>query len=167
MSQAGPEDRSYLSIERNDLQRLADIARRDREDFFQRCPQWAMYAERVVCLALCQGAALHFINGVTGINDFDVYTFYRAYPAKQWYAPRIKSYDFGDAKFGQSANRPLFVGRRVDCLGRQITLLNGEDVMSALCQYLRGGRTNGARLLAGKGVVLLEPNCGAIVWPVR
>jgi hypothetical protein len=47
----------------------------------------------VLCIALCQGAANHFLDGKTGINDFDVYTFYRQNPQKPWYAKRIKNYD--------------------------------------------------------------------------
>ncbi|MCZ7546276.1 MAG: hypothetical protein M5R40_23340 [Anaerolineae bacterium] len=168
MSKVGPEARSYLPIEREDLIALAEIARRDREDYFQRKPAIAeLYAQRVLCIALCQGAALHFIDGETGINDFDVYTFYRVHPQKQWYPRRIKSYDFGNPKFGHSVDRPDFSGRRVDCLGRAIDAGEGEDVVSALRRYLQAGKTKTARLLAAKAVVLLEPHCGTIVWPVE
>ena len=78
-------------------------------------------------MALCQGAALHYLDSSTGINDFDVYTFYRQHPHKHWRARRIKSYDFGRAKFGQSLDKPDFVGMRVDCLGRSIAADIGED----------------------------------------
>jgi hypothetical protein len=111
----------YEPIAVGDLERIGKIARQDRETFFQSSAEWAEnYAQRVLGVALCQGAALHYLDGTTGINDFDVYTFYKSHPRKRWYAKRIKSYDFGDAKFGQSADRPNFVGRRVDCLGRAI-----------------------------------------------
>jgi hypothetical protein len=150
-----------------DLERLAKIARQDRETFFQSSPGWAeSYAERALCVALCQGAALHYLDGTTGINDFDVYTFYRSHPQKRWYAKRIKSYDFGDAKFGQSVDRPDFVGRRVDCLGRAIDVQEGEDVITALRRYLQSGKTETARLLATKAIVLLAPACGTVVWPM-
>jgi hypothetical protein len=167
MSKVGAKGRSYHLIELDDLKALAKIACRDREDFFRSYPKWAkLYALRMLCIALCQGAARHYIDGTTGINDFDVYTFYRTRPEKHWYAKRIKPYDFGDPKFGQSVDKPKYVGRRVDCLGRDIDASGGEDAIAALRRYLQAGKTKTARLLAIKAVVLLEPSCGTVVWPV-
>jgi hypothetical protein len=166
MSTAPPESRSYLPIEHNDLQRLAEIARKDREEFFHAHPEWQeAYQHRVLCIALCQGAAKHLIDGKTGINDFDVYTVYRQNPMKPWYAKRIKNYDFGDAKFGKSENRPEFIGRRVDCLGRAISVNAGESATGALRRWLQECPTETAKFLAQNSVVLLEPDCGTVVWP--
>ncbi len=168
MSSVGPEGRSYAAIRPHDLERLAEIAARDRADFFCRHPDWArLYADRVLCTALCQGAALHYVTGEVGINDFDVYTFYAAHPARPWYAQRKKSYDFGDPRFGRSVDRPEYVGRRVDVMARDLPAAPGADPLVVLPQYLRAGRTVTARLLALKGVVLLEPQAlrGTIVWP--
>jgi hypothetical protein len=166
MSTAGPESRSYLPIEHADLQRLAEIARMDREDFFKAHPEWAeVYRDRVLCIALCQGAAKHFIDGKTGIHDFDVYTFYRQNPKKLWYAKRIKNHDFGDAKFGKTEDRPEFIGRRVDCLGRGISVNEGESGTDALRRWLTERPTNTAQFLAQKAVVLLDPDCGCVIWP--
>ena len=167
MSTAAPESRCYLPIDHRDLQRLASIAKEDREEFFKAHPEWAeAYRDRVLCIALCQGAAKHFIDGKTGINDFDVYTFYRQNPKKPWYAKRIKNYDLGDAKFGQSQNQPEFIGRRVDCCGRGISVNEGESPTDALQRWLTERPTDSAQFLAQKAVVLLEPNCGSVVWPV-
>ncbi|RJP68894.1 MAG: hypothetical protein C4532_11910 [Candidatus Abyssobacteria bacterium SURF_17] len=147
--------------------KLAAIARKDREQFFQDKPEWAIYAQRVLCIALCQGAAKHYVDGVTGINDFDIYTFYRSHSEKRWYAKRIKSYDFGNPKFGRSPDRPDFIGRRVDCLGRAIDATDKENIVTALRRYIEQGKTETARLLAEKAIVLLEPDCGKVVWPVE
>ncbi|MEZ4860327.1 MAG: hypothetical protein R3C14_03440 [Caldilineaceae bacterium] len=167
MSIVGAEGRSYEPITLEDLAHLAQLAAQDRVSFFQAHPEWAdAYAQRVLGVALCQGAALHYVDGVTGINDFDVYTFYRAHPQKQWYARRIKSYDFGNSKFGQSVDRPDFVGRRVDCLGRALEVEEEADVILALRHYMQEGKTETARLLAAKAVVLLAPHCGTVVWPL-
>jgi hypothetical protein len=167
MSTIAPESRSYLVIEHSDLQRLADIARKDREEYFKKYPEWEeAYRDRVLCIALCQGAAKHFIDGKTGIHDFDVYTFYRHNPLKPWYAKRIKNYDFGDGKFGQPQNQPEFIGRRVDCLGRAIAVSAGESVTDALRRWLTERPTDTAKFLAQKAVVLVEPNCGIVVWPL-
>jgi hypothetical protein len=165
MSKVGSEGRSFLPIEMRDLYRLLEIAQRDRELFFKTYPQWRrLYGKRVLCVALCQGAAKHYLDGITGINDFDTYTFYRKHPHKNWYSKRIKSYDFGDYKFGKSVDKPNFVGRRVDCLSRSIEVKKDEDIQTALRRYLIEGRTETARLLSTKAVVLLEPNCGEIIW---
>ncbi len=166
MSNVDSRGRSYRAITRSDLRRLARIARQDRETLFKTHPQWAtLYAQRVMCVALCQGAALHYLDRKTGINDFDVYTFYRKHPAKDWYARRIKRYDFGDPKFGQSLDRPDFVGRRVDCCARSIDIDSKEGIEAAIQQYLQEGRTESAKQLAAKAVILLEPNCGKVIWP--
>ncbi|MGA7195396.1 MAG: hypothetical protein WBW94_17390 [Anaerolineales bacterium] len=166
MSSVGSKGRSYRKITRRDLIKLAKIAYKDKQDFFNQNPKWAkLFANRVICIALCQGAANHYIDSTTGINDFDVYIFYKKHPQKHWYAKRIKSYDFGDSKFGQSVDKPNFVGRRVDCLGRDIDFSEGEDEVTTLRRYLKEGKTKTAKLLAAKAVVLLEPNCGTVVWP--
>jgi hypothetical protein len=167
MSKVGSEGRSYLSIEISDLYRLLEIANQDREFFFKEHSEWRkLYAERVMSVALCQGAAKHYVDGVTGINDFDVYTFYKKHPRKNWYAKRIKSYDFGNEKFGRSVDKPEFVGRRVDCLARSIEVKKDESIQTALQRYLREGKTETATLLSVKAVVLLEPGCGEIIWPL-
>jgi len=165
MSNVPPESRSYRVIRITDLKRLADIAKKDRERFFRNHPRWAeAYASRVLCTALCQGAARHFLDTTIGINDFDVYTFYKAHPRKHWYAKRIKAYDFGHPRFGKSEDSPHFVGRRVDCLARAIEG-DENDPIAAVRNYLAQGRTLTARLLAASAVVLLDPYCGRVVWP--
>jgi hypothetical protein len=165
MSKVGSEGRSYLPIEMDDLYRLLEIAHQDREAFFKAHSQWRkFYGERVIGVALCQGAAKHYLDGVTGIDDFDIYTFYKKHPHKNWNAKRIKSYDFGDEKFGKSVDKPNFVGRRVDSLSRSIEVKKDEDIQTTLRRYLIEGKTETARLLSAKAVVLLEPNCGEIIW---
>jgi hypothetical protein len=68
------EPRSSAEITLDDLRSLAEIAAADRADRFLRRPRWGGYADRVLCVALCQGAALHYIDGKNGVKDFDVYT---------------------------------------------------------------------------------------------
>ena len=78
------EDRSYERIRPEDLRRLAAIARDDQDARFNRRPRWRPYADRVLCVALCQGAALHYVDGRNGVKDFDVYMFYGA---PDWHLP--------------------------------------------------------------------------------
>lgn len=170
MSTVGPAHRSFLPITHTDLHRLAAIARQDQAAFFAAHPDWAaLYADRLLALALCQGAALHYVSGEAGINDFDVYAFYAEHPARRWYAKRHAFYDFGDPKFGQSADKPSYVGRRVDILGRGIPAQPDDDPVAAVRAYLQTGRTETARLLAQKAVVLLEleAQLGQVLWPLE
>lgn len=167
MSNVGRKGRSFEKIGIGDLRRLAKIAAKDRAEFFARHPDWAhLYRRRVLCTALCQGAALHFVHGKVGINDLDVYTFYATHLDRHWYAKRRRVCDFGDPKFGQSVDKPHFIGRRVDILGRDIPVHPNEDPARALVHYLESGRTETARLLAEKAVVLIDPPeyLGTIVW---
>ena len=165
-----PRGRSYLPIARDDLLRLARLARDDRRSFFAHSRGWSeAYRDRVLCVALCQGAALHFVDGRTGINDFDVYTFYARNPSKRWCDRRRQPVDFGHAKFGRSeVSPPQFVGRRVDLMGRTLPVAAGSDPVVALRRYLAAQRSDTARLLAEKAVVLLEPAdlLGYVVWPL-
>ncbi len=168
MSTVGRAGRSFKRITRADLRRLAAIAAADRCDFFARHPDWAkLYAGRDFAIALCQGAAQHFVEGRVGVQDFDVYTFYTPNPSRRWYAKRNQPRDFGAPKFGRSLDRPEYIGRRVDLLARAIDRGPGEDPAEAICRWLSAGRTKSAQLLAQKAVVLLSPpgRLGEIIWP--
>lgn len=168
MSNIGPVGRSFTTIERSDLDRLAEIAASDRNQFFEAHPEWAtLYADRHIATALCQGAALHYVRGDVGVHDFHVYSFFASHPAKPWYAKRNRPADFGIPKFGRSPDRLDFVGRRVDLLGRGIECGPHESPIACIQRWLSAGRTESARLLSQKAVVLLDPadGRGAIIWP--
>jgi hypothetical protein len=169
MKDRNPSLVSRLPIERSDLERLLRLAEKDREDFFARHSDWRqLYEDRVLGVALCQGAADHYRTRDAGINDFDVYTFYAQHPSRRWYSKRLKSVDFGDLKFGQSEiSRPGVIGRRVDLLGRSLPVQKDADIAQCLSEWLTSGRTETARELARKSVVLLAPvqRMGQIVWP--
>lgn len=163
-----PAGRSYERITHADLRRLLAVARADRCAFFE-CPdrKCRPLQSRVLCVALCQGAALHFVDGTSGVKDFDVWTFYAAHPTASFPPRRIVSRDFGSPKFGRSPDRPDLIGRRVDLLGRSIPARPSDDPVAALRRYLGESRSVSARLLAKKAVVLLEPEhlLGTQVWP--
>jgi hypothetical protein len=165
-----PGKRSFRTITREDLLRLAALARLDRQSFFERYPEWRrQYADRFLGSALCQGAALHYLRGEVGINDFDVYSFFAASRNRPWYAKRIKSVDFGAPKFGRSeVSPPTFVGRRVDLMSRALDVSPSCDIVEAVRSYLERSHTRTAKELARKAVVLLEPidQIGAIIWPI-
>lgn len=164
---SGP-DRSYERITREDLAHLAGIARLDRKDFFARKLRYSVLERGLVCVALCQGAALHFVDGESDVKDFDVWTFYAAradHPAFPW--RRRASREFGDPRFGRPPDKPGFAGRYVDLLGRSIEVGAKSDPAATLRGYLSEGCTASARALAKKAVVLLEPSdlLGTVAWP--
>ena len=52
-------ERSMAPITDEHLRRLAKFAKADREGLFSRKPHLAVYRDRILMTALCQGAALH------------------------------------------------------------------------------------------------------------
>jgi len=161
--------RSYATITKADLRRLARIAKQDREDYFSRHSEWAiLYRRRVLCTALCEDAALHFLNGRTGIREFSVWTFYAEHPEAAFPYYRVGRLDFGKPKFGPDPGAPdTYVGRRVELHGRSIDATPASDPIAALQAYLKGGASPSARELARKAVVLIdpEPYLELEVWP--
>ena len=167
----GTAKRSHQTIDRKDLERLGDLARLDREEFFSRNPALArLYRDRILCVALCQGAALHFVDGQNGIKDFDVWTFFAGRPARRfpWRRP-VTNADFGPSKFGRSPDDRGLTGRRVDFLMRGLRCDLGADPLQALRRYLAQARTSSASCLAQKAVVIIEPIqlLQSVVWPVK
>jgi hypothetical protein len=163
-------DRSSARIELDDLRRLAVLAADAEADLFRRRPQGSgRYADRLLGRALCQGAALHYVYGSNGVKDFDVWSFYAEdsgwpFPAR-WRGTR----DFGPSKFGRYPDDPpRYSGRRVDLLGRSLPVPLGTDPLQALQHYLAARRTDSAKALAAKAVVLIDPpnRAGEVVWPV-
>ncbi|MGE3595790.1 MAG: hypothetical protein AB7N70_09580 [Dehalococcoidia bacterium] len=160
--------RSLVRITRADLQRLGRLAGEDRADLFSRRPETGrLYARRLFAVALCQGAALHYLDGKNGVKDFDVWCFYTEDPARPFPYRRRAKLDFGDPRFGVTPGFTHFIGRRVDVIGRSLPGADPTDPVGSLRDYLKTGRTESARRLAEKAVVLIEPASllGTVVWP--
>jgi hypothetical protein len=137
-------DRSLARIDVADLMRLAALAADAEAELFERNPRGS---GRLLGRALCQGAALHYVNGKNVVKDFDVWSFYAQhddwpFPAR-WRGTR----DFGPSKFGRySGDPPQYVGRHVDLLGRSLPAAPGTDPARAIHDYLAADRTTSARL---------------------
>jgi hypothetical protein len=160
--------RSYERLTSDDLARLAVIAKDDQDARLARRPRWSPYADRVLCVALCQGAALHYVDGRNGVKDFDVYTFYAEHSAGPFPYRWRTAADFGQSRFGRYPGDPdSYRGRRVDLIGRSLDVSPDADPVEAVRRYLVAGHTETARQLAMKAVVLLEPEPlrGKVVWP--
>ena len=69
--------RSLTEIGLPDLLRLSVLASEAEAELFARNPQGSgRYAGRLLGRALCQGAALHYVNMQNGVKDFDIWSFY-------------------------------------------------------------------------------------------
>jgi hypothetical protein len=152
-----------------DLVRLGVLAADAEAELFRRNPRGSgRYAGRLLGRALCQGAALHYVNGSNGVKDFDVWSFYAQYDDWPFPARWLGRRDFGPSKFGRyPGDPPRYSGRRVDLLGRSLPAEPGADPADVLRQYLAARRTDSAKALAAKAVVLIDPRnrAGEIVWP--
>ena len=151
--------RSLAHIDRSDLLRLAAFAAEAEAGLFARHPYSAgRYGGRLLCRALCQGAALHYLDGERGVKDFDVWSFYAAcadgpFPYR-WHGTA----DFGLSKFGRyPGDPPSYTGRRIDFFGRSLAAPPGTDPATALRHYLSTARTASAKALAAKAVILITP----------
>lgn len=159
--------RSPERITQRDLAKLAANAAADREARFTKKPRWQPYAERILCVALCQGAALHYVDGKSGVKDFDVYTFYAEHRVGPFPARWLLNADFGVSRFGRNPeDDDIFEGRRVDLIGRSLEVGSNADPIEAVRAYLQRPRTETAQCLAKKAVVLLDPEPlrGRVVW---
>lgn len=161
--------RAYEPLTKADLKRLGRIAAQDRADLFERKPETGrLYAGKLFAVALCQGGALHYLDGKNGIKDLDVWSFFVPNIRRPFPPRRRAKLDFGDPRFGITDDCPHFVGRRVDHIGRCIPAADYSDPVGVLRSYLRSGTTESARLLSQKAMVLIEPLhlLGTVVWPV-
>jgi hypothetical protein len=155
-------DRSFERIADDDLAKLQDIALHDSEQFLCCHPR---YKASIICIALCQGAALHYVDARNGVKDFDVWTFYAKSDVPAFPVRRLQRRDFGKSRFGRHPGDTGFLGRQVHLLGRSIE--DRQDPVSSIQSYLAQGRTHTAIELSRKVVVLLWPADlrGTVVWP--
>ncbi len=134
---------------------------------FEVYPRLRVFSDRVLLTALCQGAALHYIDGKNGVKDLDVYTFYARHPTAGFPHRRRKMEDFGESDLGRHPDDdPRFRGRHVDLMGRVIDVLPTADPVEAVRDYLSRSATTTSRKLAEKAVVVLDPGPlrGHIIW---
>ncbi len=121
--------------------------------------------EKPLAVALCQGAAMHYHDGVYGIKDFDVWFFY---PFNKDHLPyrTIWNWDYENLKFGKHPSMPKDTGRKVDVLVRSIRNYTENDPVKTIHDYLQYENTKSSRKLAKKAVVMLTPESllGKVVW---
>ena len=111
------EDRSSAQIGLDDLARLSGIAHADLKKYISRDPASREFFEmKILCVALCQGAALHFVDKANGVKDFDIFTFFAVEGGRRFPERRLGIHDFGPSHFGRHPEDRGFIGRRVDVI---------------------------------------------------
>ena len=173
--------RSVALITDSDLRRLHDIAWECLEYRLSRNKDLRGFREQLVCIALCQGAALHYIDGTTGVKDFDISAFFTTTNVPTLGFRRGSVRESGLHKFGKHPDIPGRKGYRTrwcDFFIRAITPLDVErtqaittndgegDPVALVRSYLANGATRSARFLAQKAVVSLwpEPVFAKVLW---
>lgn len=160
--------------------------------FFTRPDGRPEYKSRRLAAALAQGAALHYLDGRTGVKDLDVWTFYAAIPGRRFPADKlVRPVDFGPSSLGRGTydinaahserqrvvrrRFSAYTGRKVDLCKRALPVQADApitSVISVLQEWLaRGAKSAAAHPpsachLAKKAVVLLYPDShrGYVVW---
>jgi hypothetical protein len=169
MSQAPRSARSFETIERADLHRLAELALARIDAIFEKHPQKrALYEGRLLGLCLCQGAADHYLALAQseGVHDFDLWAFFARRPEARLWNRKPFTADYGPSKFKRSPrDSARFSGRRVDVLWRCLPA-EGVDPVDAIRAYFAEAQTASARALRLKATVMAWPSekAGEIVW---
>jgi hypothetical protein len=149
-------------VGRSELAALESLARSEEVAFFERNPHLVEpYRDRLVAVALCQGAALQFLGLGYGVKDFDVHFFYAQNPQKPKLTRRVKSIV---ANVGAFENIPVDFARSV--LPTRVRVPRGADRFLTLIAFLEQAPTPNARHLAEKAVIGLMPRelFGVIIW---
>ena len=146
-----------------ELESLLALAIGDEERFFREHDNCVVpYRNRLLCIALCQGAALQFLGQGYGVADFDVHFFYAKNPDKPRLSRAVKR---TIADVGGFAAIPVDYVRTV-VPGATLTG-DTRSTVEQLQAFLQQRPTANAFHLAQKAVVGLSPSplFGRVLWP--
>ena len=150
-------ERSQEEITESDLRRLLELSRKDISDFFERNSRYKKsYENREALIALCQGAALHYVDKKMALKT-SMYGFFIPNSTSLFRTEEGGVVDFGLSKFGKRENMKGFSGRSVDVLMRSDGSFNNGSPEECLQHYFTKSKTKTAKLLSRKAVVGLYP----------
>ena len=158
------KNRSKVKMNKGDLQRLGKIARKDFKNFCKRNPKYKVLDIKAICL--CQGGAVHYLDGKNGIHDFDVFLIFDKAQTPRYPHRTIHKLDYGTNKFGK-AQKPEyshFVGRKVDILGSSISFKQDQTPQDAIRGWLKGKKSIRPKCLAEKAIIGIEPVLGEVIY---
>lgn len=147
-----------------ELRTLTELAMTEEADFFIRNPHLvAPYRDRLLMVALCQGAALQYLGRGDGVKDFDVHFFYAQNPEKLRLSRSVKRITEDIGAFPNIAVdfvRTVVPGATSDA--------RPADAAHALRKFLVRAPTPNAWHLKQKAVIGLHPMdaFGQQVWPM-
>lgn len=147
--------RSFAAMTRRDLERLYKKVGEANKLFTAHRPD---LKGRLVAGFLGQGAAAHYVDGITGIKDIDLWLLYDGAALTKGMPNRtIHTLDFGPSVHGRHPDDDptRFTGRRIDTMARSVSH-HIEDPEAAVRAWLAGGTTS-ARLLRIRPVILVWP----------
>ncbi|MBN1523593.1 MAG: hypothetical protein JW904_03825 [Spirochaetales bacterium] len=163
------EERNYSEIEKRDLLELLEgsVAQVNNYFYSKKGEKWLeLYnINNPLCVALCQGAAMHYYDKSNGIKDFDIWIFY---PFNQKHLPYRTYWNwfYNNSKFGLHSVYSSEKGRKVDVLVRSVKNYVPNDPVATIYSYFKNEGTITSQLLLQKAVVLLSPEYyfGKVIW---
>jgi hypothetical protein len=158
-------ERSFEPIRAADLETIRALAVAALEAAFSKAPVAALYRNRLLLLALCQGAAKHWLDASHGLKDIDVWAFFQTGPRQPFPYRTIWNADFGPSRFGRHPADLIYTGRRIDVLGRSIPCVDGTGPDDAVRSWLSAGSKSAAELRK-RPVIGLAPalHFGQLIW---
>jgi hypothetical protein len=149
-------------VSRRELENLVEIATDEERACFVRNPHLIdSYRDRLLAIALCQGAALQYLGQGYGVNDFDLHYFYAQNPEK----PRLsRAVGRTWTSVGAFQRVPVDFGRTV--VPHAEPSRESDTVVRQLRQFVASRRTSNAAHLETKAVVGLWPLplFGLTIW---
>ena len=146
-----------------ELRSLATWAISEEKEFFDRNSHLKeLYRQRLILIALCQGAALQYLGCGCGVKDFDIHFFYAQNPDKPRLARTVKQI-YG--RVGSFPQMPIHFIRTV--LPQVKPHLDSTAGLQTVRQFLQNKPTSNACYLSQKAVIALWPDevFAAQVWP--
>ncbi len=159
-------ENSYIDqpVTLDELRSLATLAAEEEKAFFERNSHLiGFYRQRLILVALCQGAALQYLGRGCGVKDFDVHFFYAQNSDKPRLSRAVKR-NFGCV--GAFPNVPIDFIRTV-VPGAQ-PHLKPKVVIQTIQEFLNSKPTKNAEHLSQKAVIGLYPDevFGKQIWPL-
>ena len=152
------------SVTQDELQDLATLAIAEEKAFFERNPHLIkFYRQRLILVALCQGAALQYLGCGYGVKDFDIHFFYAQNPNKRHLSRSPKRYY---ADVGAFPNVLIDFIRTV--VPRSQPYLKPEVAIQTIQEFLYSKPTSNAWHLSQKAVIGLYPDevFEEQIWPL-
>ena len=161
MTQA--EIRSYEKLDKDDLHELLAHAEKELERFLSTLnSKYGAYRSQLVAICLCQGAAKHYVDEVTGVKDVDIWLFFEEHDT-------VKIPHRGNARKEVHANLRKLGPKRIDFMKKMILsrFVVKDDAQKTMQNYLSLAATSTSGELSAKPVIGLSPNAifGRVLWP--